>query len=96
MEQRKDKEKILSAGTLLFVACWAAYCASYLGRINYTAALTAIVADGVFQSPTPGLSARSISSATERVRYSAESSATESHPIKWSARGWSARCAPIL
>ena len=48
MEQRKDKEKILSAGTLIFVACWAAYCASYLGRINYTAALTAIVADGVF------------------------------------------------
>ena len=42
MEQRKDKEKILSAGTLIFVACWAAYCASYLGRINYTAALTAI------------------------------------------------------
>ena len=54
MEQRKDKEKILSAGTLLFVACWAAYCASYLGRINYTAALTAIVADGVFSKPHAG------------------------------------------
>ena len=48
MEQRKDKEKTLSAGTLIFIACWAAYCASYLGRINYTAALTAIVADGGF------------------------------------------------
>lgn len=54
MEQRKDKEKILSAGTLLFVACWAAYCASYLGRINYTAALTAIVADGVFSKSHAG------------------------------------------
>lgn len=55
MEQRKDKEKILSAGTLIFVACWAAYCASYLGRINYTAALTAIVADGVFSKSHAGL-----------------------------------------
>ena len=54
MEQRKDKEKILSAGTLIFVACWAAYCASYLGRINYTAALTAIVADGVFSKSHAG------------------------------------------
>ena len=54
MEQRKDNEKILSAGTLLFVACWAAYCASYLGRINYTAALTAIVADGVFSKSHAG------------------------------------------
>lgn len=54
MEQRKDKEKTLSAGTLLFVACWAAYCASYLGRINYTAALTAIVADGVFSKSHAG------------------------------------------
>ena len=55
MEQRKDKEKILSAGTLIFVACWAAYCASYIGRVNYTAALTAIVADGVFSKPHAGL-----------------------------------------
>lgn len=55
MEQRKDKEKILSAGTLLFIACWTAYCASYLGRINYTAALTAIVADGVFSKSHAGL-----------------------------------------
>lgn len=55
MEQRKDKEKILSAGTLIFIACWAAYCASYLGRINYTAALTAIVADGVFSKSHAGL-----------------------------------------
>lgn len=54
MEQRKDKGKILSAGTLIFVACWAAYCASYLGRINYTAALTAIVADGVFSKSHAG------------------------------------------
>lgn len=54
MEQRKDKEKILSAGTLIFIACWAAYCASYLGRINYTAALTAIVADGVFSKSHAG------------------------------------------
>ena len=54
MEQRKDKEKILSAGMLLFVACWAAYCASYLGRINYTAALTAIVAYGVFSKSHAG------------------------------------------
>ena len=54
MEQQKNKEKILSAGTLIFVACWAAYCASYLGRINYTAALTAIVADGVFSKSHAG------------------------------------------
>lgn len=54
MEQPRNKEKILSAGTLLFVACWAAYCASYLGRINYTAALTAIVADGVFSKSHAG------------------------------------------
>lgn len=55
MEQRTDNRKLLSAGTLLFVACWAAYCASYLGRINYTAALTAIVADGVFTKSHAGL-----------------------------------------
>lgn len=54
MEQPRNKEKILSAGMLLFVACWAAYCASYLGRINYTAALTAIVADGVFSKSHAG------------------------------------------
>lgn len=54
MEQQKNKEKILSAGTLIFIACWAAYCASYLGRINYTAALTAIVADGVFSKSHAG------------------------------------------
>ena len=54
MEQRKDKEKTLSAGTLIFIACWAAYCASYLGRINYPAALTAIVADGVFSKSHAG------------------------------------------
>lgn len=55
MEQPRNKEKILSAGTLIFIACWAAYCASYLGRINYTAALTAIVADGVFSKSHAGL-----------------------------------------
>lgn len=55
MEQPRNREKILSAGTLLFVACWAAYCASYLGRINYTAALTAIVAHGVFSKSHAGL-----------------------------------------
>lgn len=55
MEQPGNREKILSAGTLLFIACWAAYCASYLGRINYTAALTAIVADGVFSKSHAGL-----------------------------------------
>lgn len=54
MEQQKNKEKILSAGMLIFIACWAAYCASYLGRINYTAALTAIVADGVFSKSHAG------------------------------------------
>lgn len=54
MEQRVENKKTLSAGALLFVACWTAYCASYLGRINYTAALTAIVADGVFSKPHAG------------------------------------------
>lgn len=54
MEQRVENKKTLSAGVLLFVACWTAYCASYLGRINYTAALTAIVADGVFSKPHAG------------------------------------------
>lgn len=49
-EQRKNA----FGGRSAFVACWAAYCASYLGRINYTAALTAIVADGVFSKSHAG------------------------------------------
>ncbi len=55
MKTYTENEKGLSAGRLLFVACWIAYCTAYLGRINYTAALTAIVADGVFTKSHAGL-----------------------------------------
>ncbi len=54
METAKNKN-ILRLSATLFVACWIVYCASYLGRINYSAALTAIVADGVFPKSQAGL-----------------------------------------
>lgn len=50
-----DNKKRLSAGKLLFVSCFLAYSTAYLCRINYTAALTAIVADGVFSKSHAGL-----------------------------------------
>lgn len=55
MESVAYNKKILSAGKLLFVSCFLAYSTAYLCRINYTAALTAIVADGVFSKSHAGL-----------------------------------------
>lgn len=50
-----QRKRMLRLSAVLFAACWAVYCASYLGRINYSAALTAIVADGVFPKSQAGL-----------------------------------------
>ncbi|MBQ2775401.1 MAG: MFS transporter [Clostridia bacterium] len=56
MQTTIEKPKnVLRLSATLFVACWIVYCASYLGRINYSAALTAIVADGVFPKSQAGL-----------------------------------------
>lgn len=55
MTSTVDNKKRLSAGKLLFVSCFLAYSTAYLCRINYTAALTAIVADGVFSKSHAGL-----------------------------------------
>ncbi len=52
--ETSQNKNILRLSAILFVACWVVYCASYLGRINYSAALTAIVADGVFQKSQAG------------------------------------------
>lgn len=40
---------------LVFAACFAAYTASYVGRINYSAALSAIVSSGLFTKPQAGM-----------------------------------------
>lgn len=40
---------------LIFTACFAAYTASYVGRINFSAALSAIVSSGLFTKPEGGL-----------------------------------------
>ncbi|MDO4396981.1 MAG: MFS transporter [Oscillospiraceae bacterium] len=40
---------------LVFIACFAAYTASYVGRINFSAALSAIVSSGLFSKPEGGL-----------------------------------------
>ncbi len=40
---------------LIFIACFAAYTASYVGRINFSAALSAIVGSGLFSKPEGGL-----------------------------------------
>lgn len=40
---------------LVFIACFAAYTASYVGRINFSAALSAIVSSGLFTKPEGGL-----------------------------------------
>ena len=41
--------------TLLFVACFVVYAASYVGRTNYSAALAAIVSEGLFTKPQMGI-----------------------------------------
>lgn len=40
---------------LIFVACFAAYTASYIGRINFSAALPAIIGDGFFSKTEAGI-----------------------------------------
>jgi len=40
---------------LVFVACFIAYAASYVGRINYSAALPDILADGLFTKSQAGI-----------------------------------------
>ncbi len=40
---------------LMFIACFAAYSASYIGRINFSAALPAIIGDGFFTKTEAGI-----------------------------------------
>ncbi len=40
---------------LIFVACFAAYTSSYVGRINFSAALPAIIGDGLFTKSQAGI-----------------------------------------
>ena len=40
---------------LLFIACFVIYAASYVGRINYSAALAAIVSEGLFTKAAAGI-----------------------------------------
>ncbi|MEE1503195.1 MAG: MFS transporter [Acutalibacteraceae bacterium] len=40
---------------LIFIACFAAYSASYIGRINFSAALPAIIGDGFFTKTEAGI-----------------------------------------
>ncbi len=40
---------------LMFIACFAAYSASYIGRINFSAALPAIIEDGFFTKTEAGI-----------------------------------------
>ena len=40
---------------LIFIACFAAYTSSYIGRINYSAALPAIIGDGLFTKSQAGI-----------------------------------------
>ena len=40
---------------LIFIACFAAYSASYIGRINFSAALPAIISDGFFTKNEAGI-----------------------------------------
>lgn len=47
----KDKR----AGAALFLLCFAAYCSSYFGRLNFSAALSAIVSGGVLDKAAAGL-----------------------------------------
>lgn len=41
-------------GTALFLLCWAAYAAAYVGRYNYSAVMSAITADGVLTLQAAG------------------------------------------
>ena len=40
---------------LIFIACFAAYSSSYIGRINFSAALPAIINDGFFTKTEAGI-----------------------------------------
>ena len=40
---------------LLFALCWTVYCVSYLGRLNYSSAMTVMIAEGVADSAQAGL-----------------------------------------
>ncbi|MEG1442458.1 MAG: MFS transporter, partial [Oscillospiraceae bacterium] len=40
---------------VLFLLCWLAYSVSYLGRLNFTAALAGMIIDNVFTKPQAGL-----------------------------------------
>ena len=40
---------------LIFIACFAAYTSSYIGRINFSAALPAIIGDGLFTKSQAGI-----------------------------------------
>lgn len=41
-------------GTLLFLLCWAAYCVTYFGRLNYSAVMTQILAEQVLSKAQAG------------------------------------------
>jgi OPA family glycerol-3-phosphate transporter-like MFS transporter len=41
--------------TLIFIACFAAYSASYMGRMNFSAALPEIITSGLFTKPQAGI-----------------------------------------
>lgn len=49
--KRLDK---LSHGTMLFVICWVAYCASYIGRYNYSATMGVLLEDKVLSMSAAG------------------------------------------
>lgn len=38
----------------LFLLCWLAYCVSYIGRLNYSSAMTAMIGDGTLTSTQAG------------------------------------------
>lgn len=41
-------------GSALFLLCWAAYAAAYVGRYNYSAVMGAMIADGVLSHSAAG------------------------------------------
>ena len=52
MRQELRSEK---TGKILYMACWAIYMFSYVGRLNYSAALISMIEEGVFNKAQSGM-----------------------------------------
>lgn len=50
-----EEKKLLKNGTVLFVLCWMAYAFNYIGRYNYSACMSSMIADGVIMNAQSGV-----------------------------------------